>query len=197
MSLNRRLRRARRLIGFRDAPYRRGLRVEPLEARWLLATITVDTLVDGTGVPGTSLREAIAAAAANDTINFSVTGTINLISTGQLTINKNLTISGPGASQLTINAYNPSAAIGNGSRIFNIDDGSTSTTRTVNISGLTLNGGDVTGDGGAILNKENLTLTNSIVSGSAATHNGGGIFNSGHNLVLTGSTVSGNSGRYG
>src|SRR5437764_14772645 len=72
--------------------YRRRLRMEPLEDRRLLATLTVDTLVDGTGVPGTSLREAIAAAAANDTINFSVTGTINLISTGQLTINKNLTI---------------------------------------------------------------------------------------------------------
>ena len=152
-----------------NSPYRRRLRVEPLEDRRLLATITVDTLVDGTGVPGTSLREAIAAAAASDTINFSVNGTINLISTGQLTINKNLTISGPGANLLTIQAYNPSPTAGNGSRIFNVDDGSSSSTKTVSISGLTLAGGDVTGDGGAIRTLENLTLTNSIVSGSAAT----------------------------
>ena len=76
-------------------PYRRRLRIEPLEERRLLATITVDTLTDGIGVPGTSLREAIAAASANDTINFSVTGTINLTNLGELTINKNVTINGP------------------------------------------------------------------------------------------------------
>src|SRR4051794_39697613 len=81
-------------------PYHRRLRIEPLEDRRVLATIIVDTLVDGTGVPGTSLREAIIAAAANDTINFAASltsggpATISLISTGQLTINKNLTITG-------------------------------------------------------------------------------------------------------
>ncbi len=179
------------------SPYRRRLSVERLEDRRLLTTITVDTLVDGTGVPGTSLREAIAAAGANDTINFSVNGTISLTSAGQLTINKNLTINGPGANLLTIQAYNPSPTVGNGSRVFNIDDGSTSSTKTVSISGLTLTGGDVSGDGGAIRCLENLTLTNSTISGSAATGNGGGIFSSGHNLVVTGSTVSGNTAKYG
>jgi hypothetical protein len=185
-----------------NSPYRRQLRVEPLEDRRLLATITVDTLVDGTGVPGTSLREAIAAAAASDTINFSVTGTINLISTGQLTINKNLTITGPGANLLTIQAYNPSPTAGNGSRVFNVDDGSSSSTKTVSISGLTLAGGDVTGTGGAIKSLENLTVTNCTISGSVATGTGsngygGGIFSSGHNLVVNSCTFSGNSARYG
>ena len=90
-------------------PFRRRLRIEPLEDRRLLATITVDTLADGIGVPGTSLREAIAAAIANDTINFSATGTINLTNLGHLLVNKSLTISGPGADLLTINAFDPDA----------------------------------------------------------------------------------------
>ena len=50
-----------------------------------------------------SLRQAILDAAAGDTISFAsgVTGTITLTS-AQLTINKNLTINGPGAAHLTI-----------------------------------------------------------------------------------------------
>src|SRR5882757_1385246 len=112
----------------RQSTYARRLRFETLETRRVLS-ITVDTLVDennGVGVgAGTSLREAIAAAAAGDTIDFSVTGTINLSvgasnSTKQLTINKNLTINGPGASLLTIKAFDPTPATknGDGSRVF-------------------------------------------------------------------------------
>ena len=54
--------------------------LEPLEDRRLLSTITVNTLVDefGSTDQDTSLRDAIAKAAAGDTIDFSVTGTINL-----------------------------------------------------------------------------------------------------------------------
>src|SRR5215475_10776992 len=51
----------------------RSLRFESLEARTLLS-ITVNTLVDennGVGVGGISLRDAIAAAASGDTINFA------------------------------------------------------------------------------------------------------------------------------
>ena len=78
--------------------YRR-LRMEPLEDRRLLS-ITVNSLVDeqdGNIVDGdVSLRDAIANAASGETINFSVTGTINLTGLGDLVINKNLTINGPG-----------------------------------------------------------------------------------------------------
>ena len=63
-------------------PFLRQLRIEPLEDRRLLS-ITVNTLVDeadGSIVDDDiSLRDAIALAAAGETINFSVTGTINLI----------------------------------------------------------------------------------------------------------------------
>jgi hypothetical protein len=75
-------------------PYRCRLGIEPLEDRRLLS-ITVNTLVDennGIGVGGISLREAIAAAPSGDIVDFSVTGTINLSSLGQISISKSLTI---------------------------------------------------------------------------------------------------------
>ena len=63
------------------------LRFEPLEDRRLLS-ITVDTLVDecdGSIVDGDiSLRDAIVLAPSGETIDFAVTGTINLSSLGQL-----------------------------------------------------------------------------------------------------------------
>ena len=62
------------------------------------ATITVTNTNDnGTG----SLRQALRIANDGDTINFAVTGTITLTS-GGLPINKNITISGPGPDQLSI-----------------------------------------------------------------------------------------------
>src|SRR6267378_8464630 len=62
------------------------------------ATITVTNANDSG--PG-SLRQALANANNGDRINFAVTGTITLTS-GGLLVNKNVTISGPGANQLSI-----------------------------------------------------------------------------------------------
>ena len=93
----------------------------------MLATITVNTLIDTSANDGlTTLREAIAAAVSADTIDFSVTGTIQLTNVGhvgEIVINKNLTINGPGANVLTIRAFGGTAAAGDGARIFNVDDG--------------------------------------------------------------------------
>jgi len=50
--------------------------------------------------PG-SLRQALADASDGDTINFAVTGTIALTS-GELLVAKNITISGPGVDNLAI-----------------------------------------------------------------------------------------------
>ena len=62
------------------------------------ANITVTNTNDsGLG----SLRQALTIANDGDTINFAVTGTITLTS-GGLPINKNITILGPGADQLSI-----------------------------------------------------------------------------------------------
>src|SRR5215208_389591 len=177
----------------------RRLRFEPLESRRLLS-VTVDTLVDeinGVGVgAGTSLREAIAAAAPDETIDFSVTGTINLSPLGQLTINKNLTISGPGASLLTIKAFDPSAAVGDGTRIFNVDDGNSTADKTVVISGLTLTGGDPGKSGGAIRTVENLTISACTISGNSTSEDsasGGGIYALSSSLTIIASTISGNT----
>src|SRR5262245_49532275 len=93
----------------------RALRVELLEDRRLL-TITVNTLVDennGVGVGGVSLREAVSAAVAGETINFAATLTSGgaatmLLTAGQIAISQNLTINGPGAGLLTIDAQSNS-----------------------------------------------------------------------------------------
>src|ERR1044071_2525667 len=65
------------------------------------ATLTVTTTADsGAG----SLRDAIAAASNGDTIQFAaaLNGQSVVLTSAELLINKNLTISGPGAGQLTV-----------------------------------------------------------------------------------------------
>ena len=145
----------------------RRLRFEPLESRRVLS-ITVDTLVDennGVGAgAGTSLREAIAAAATGDTIDFSVTGTIDVL--GQLVINKNLTIAGPGANLLTLSAHDPTPGTknGDGRRVFFIGDNNGTNLLDISISGLTLTGGDVSFDGGgAIWTSENTVVSDCVI----------------------------------
>ena len=75
-------------------------RLEVLEDRTLLSTdIVTNTNDSGAG----SLRATISSASPGDTIAFAsgVTGTITLTS-GELDINENLDIEGPGAGILTI-----------------------------------------------------------------------------------------------
>jgi hypothetical protein len=134
------------------------LRFEPLEDRRLLS-LTVNTLVDendGIGVGGISLRDAVAAAVSGDTINFAPAltsggpATITLTQ-GELLINKSLTISGPGANVLTIDASGndptPTQNNGDGSRIFY---NNVSLANALSINGLTLTGADSPQFGGAI-----------------------------------------------
>ena len=140
------------------------------------------------------LRDAIALAPAGETINFAVTGTINLSSLGQLVINKNLTITGPGANLLTINAFDPTPTTdnGDGSRVFNINDG-TAINLNISIRGVTLTGGDSAAGGGGIHNENEIViLTACTVSGNAGMQ-GGGLFNNlGGEMTLVDSTISGN-----
>ena len=154
------------------------------------ATVT-NTNDNGAG----SLRQAISDLCVSGTVNFSNTtagGATNFfdgsahtitLTTGELLVNKNVTITGPGANLLTISGNNAS-------RIFNIQSG-----KTVTISGLTLNNGNAGGgDGGGVLNGGTLTLANCAVTGNTGGGNGGGVTNStGGALTITGSTISGNT----
>ena len=134
-----------------------------------------------------SLRQAIANAAPGDTITFAVTGTITLTS-GELLIGKDLTLSGPGASSLSISG---NTSIPLSSRVIN-------NSAHLTISGLTIRNGDAgVGSGGGILNAGTgvLTITNTVITSNNA-QKGGGVFNSpGGTLQVINSTFSANSSR--
>ncbi len=185
-------------------PLERRLRIEPLEDRRLLALVTVDTLDDtvdfGDGM--TSLREAVFATntvPGADTIDFAASLTSGgpatiLLTQGELAITDSLTINGPGANLLTFDASgnDPTPDVNNvdGSRVFVIDDGNSANVLDVSISGLSLTGGDG-GAGGAIASQENLTVTNSTISGNSAS-SGGAIHSTLGDLTVSDSTISGN-----
>ena len=159
------------------------------------ATITVNcggTIVTNSNDSGAgSLRAIILSACPGSTITFdmtpgNVTSPINLTS-GQLLIDKSLTIQGPGANLLTVQRSLAGGTPDFG--IFNTQSG------TVAISGLTVSNGNV---GGGIFNSGTLTLTNSTVSGNKSSAFGGGVFNQNSGtLTLTNSTVSGNTASSG
>jgi hypothetical protein len=171
------------------------------------ATCTVNLKTDTQpgGVNG-ELRYCLNNFSAGDTINFSVTGEITL--TGALpAITQNVTITGPGANQLTISG---SGSLG----VFTTTSGT-----TVNISGLKISGGNygsagggainssgsltVTGcefannsaatAGGAIVAAGSLTVSNSTFTNNSALDGTGGAIDASAGLVLANSTFSGNS----
>ncbi|HEV3203488.1 MAG TPA: choice-of-anchor Q domain-containing protein, partial [Gemmataceae bacterium] len=153
-------------------------KIEILEDRCLLSTVT-NLLDNGPG----SLRDAIANTPANGTVDFQqgLAGTITLTS-GTLTIDKNLLISGPGASVITVS--------GNQSlQVFSI-----LASPSVTISGLTVADGLAAQFGGGILNRGILILSNVTLQGNSAGASGGGIFSFG-SLNLQNCNVSGNSAR--
>jgi hypothetical protein len=121
-----------------------------------------------------SLRQALLDVCSPGVVNFQagLTGTITL-TTGELLVDKNLTITGPGASIITVSGNNVS-------RVFEVVPG-----KTVAISGLTIASGNATGsfpanEGGGIFNDHSaLTVSNCVLTGNAAADSGGGIFNSG------------------
>ena len=151
------------------------------------ATITVTNTNDsGAG----SLRQALTDALDGDTINFAVTGTIGLTS-GELLVNKSVTISGPGAGSLTVD--------GNAnSRVFHIGSD-----KTVSIFGLTITDGNASGNypddrGAGIYNDHaTLTLSNCTISGNSAAGIGGGTYNDNAILTLNNCTIASNSAGFG
>lgn len=161
-----------------------------------MASFTVDRLTDanpgsgqGSGSAG-DLRYCLMqanAASGPDTINFSVTGTINLA--GPLPgINGGLTINGPGANQLTVRRNS-----GGSYRIFNIPNPG----QGVSISGLTLSDGAANDFGGGVYSLSPLTLTDCVIANNQSGTGGGGVFLAFANGTFTGCTFSGNSSAQG
>ncbi|MBL8056716.1 MAG: DUF11 domain-containing protein [Anaerolineales bacterium] len=142
------------------------------------ASVVTSTADSGPG----SLHLAAANTCADGTITFSLAtpATITLTS-GEISLARSLTLTGPGAGLLTVSG---NAA----SRVFNVAAGV-----RVQIAGLTLRQGLASGPacpaacGGAVLNAGSLTLTSVVLADSAA-RDGGGLYNTGA-LTLTGSTL--------
>lgn len=165
-------------------------------------TITVTNTNDSG--PG-SLRQALADANDGDTIDFAVTGTIGLTS-GELLVDKSITISGPGAENLAVN--------GNAKdRVFHIASG-----QNLTISSLTMINGYTAGFDDRIHNDhagltrllvrraaptptptptatpgQNVTIAGLTITNGYTTGYGGGIHNNHAALTLSNCTVTGNS----
>jgi hypothetical protein len=155
-------------------------RLEALEDRCLLSTLTVTSAADS---GGGSLRADIAAAHSGDTIVFapSLVGKTITLTSGELVVSKSLTIQGPGAGQLAISG-------GNVWGVFEMIGLHTNVT----LSGLTITQGRA-GSGGGIFNNATLTVSGSTFQGNQSIVFGGGIWNVG-TLTVSDSTFFANHG---
>lgn len=156
-------------------------------------TLTV-TNTDDSG-PG-SLRQTILDATAGDTIAFGLPLPSTIILTsGELSIDMALTITGPAAASLTVKAAPSGIPPDPGFRVFDIGAGDLAVT----ITGITVTGGFLSAlfammpvEGGGLLNQStgDVQVQNCVVTGNFALL-GGGISNHGM-LALAGCTISGN-----
>ena len=154
-------------------------RIEGLEARVVLSTLTVMNNADSG--PG-SLRGTIAGAGSGDIVNFSpsLDGQTITLSSGEIDIQTNLSIIGPGPNELTISGNNAS-------RIFDIQQAPEQSVTF--ISGLRLiSGSSVAAQsfGGAIYDPVTtniLGVGNCTFVGNVADAKGGAIASDGPMLV--------------
>jgi hypothetical protein len=161
--------------------------MEALEERCVPTTVTN---LNDTGAG--SLRTEIVNTAAGGIVDFApgLSGTI-ILTSGEIAIDKNLIIAGPGAGVITVSGNN-------NSRVFDINS---AVNTVVTVSGLTLTGGNGTGGGtgggGAIRigTNETVSINNTVVTGNAtSTGDGGGLLlGSGSILMITNSTFSNNT----
>ena len=140
-----------------------------------------------------TLRAAVEEANAITTctpltINFIVTGIINLATKLPFLSHPNLTINGPGASQLTVRRSTVS-----GTPDFNIF---TITGTIVRVAGLTISNGKLPNNnyGGGLDTSPGTTVTleSCVVSGNSTVYFGGGLASIGGTLILNNCLISGN-----
>ncbi len=135
-----------------------------------------------------SLRETIALAGNADTIQFdaALNGQTISLTSGELVIGKNITISGPGPNLLSVSKSSSSVQ----HRIFHVLPG-----HTVIIEGLTITSGYTYESGGGIFNDgATLALNHCAVESNYSGTAGGGISNSGAgaSMTIVNSTIVGN-----
>jgi len=140
------------------------------------ATLTVTDCSGETG-PG-RIGTVIGSASAGDTITFSCSGTIPIIST--LTISKNLTLDGSGQS-VTLDG-------GNSVQVLSVNSGVSFTLNALTIAhGLSNNGGGLADIGGTV------SISNSTFANNSSPGAGGGLFNVGGTVSISNSTFANNS----
>jgi CSLREA domain-containing protein len=159
-------------------------------------SLVVNTLADendGNSDPsqgaGTSLREAINYAitlGGSPAITFASSltsgGPATLTLGGaELSINKTMSITGPGAGLLSISGNNTS-------RVFRIIGGS-----TVSMSGLTISGGNNSFGGGIRIDNSTLNLSETLFSGNHASDSGGGLMAVRSSVTISNCTFTNNS----
>jgi len=150
------------------------------------ATLTVTSSADtGAG----TLRNAITAAVANDTIDFNLGSDQVITLASQLpTINKNLTIQNTSGFNVTVSGNFTS-------RVFQITAG-TVTLKDINITGgrtttaATNGAGILVQNAGTVLNLTNTSFFSNVTAGGA---NGGALQNEGATVNILNSTFSGNA----
>jgi len=165
-----------------------SLHTERVAAAGYIVNVTTDTGA-GSGTTGDlryALMQVDAGAGTGDTITITATGTITLTS-ALPALTKPVAITGPGAAMLTVQAaaMPKTAAYG----VFTVNTGV-----AASISNLTITNGNSGDAGGGINNAGTLMVSNSTLTGNAASGSlgGGGIFNGG-TLTVTNSTLSGNT----
>ena len=153
---------------------------------WVASTAPSTVVLNTNDAGAYSLRSAISNAPAGSTITFdpSLSGKTILLTNGEITLNKNLTIDASAlANGIVINGNNAS-------RIFNV---AASTTNV--LTALTLTNGNADGSGGGgIGNSGTLTLNRCTLTGNHANTpgNGGGAISSSGPLTLNQCTIVGN-----
>jgi hypothetical protein len=148
-------------------------RVPPSASRALVASQapaalpTVHTVTSAQDHGPGSLRQAIASAAPGDVVHFALRRPAVIVLNSSLTIVQDLTVLGPGPSELTV--IRSWAANTPSFRVFDVEAG------VVTLSGMTIrNGSAFSGTnihdnlGGGILNRGSLTVSNCVITGNSA-----------------------------
>ena len=146
---------------------------------WTLAERTTTVTSENDSGAG-SLRQVVIDALPGDVISFNLgNGPHTVTLASEIPIDKDLTING--------SAANPTSISGGGvTRVFNVAFG-----KMVSLGNLTIANGNVSGDGGAVLNNGDLSLRNCTFANNNASGNGGAVHNDG-TLKVQNSTFSDN-----